>query len=168
MSTVAWVNPVDLDTLIIVCPAGDAQTMMDVTVRDQFNLPVANQNVTASFVDARVLEDPITGVTDVNGYVRLTIKAGLDNSAGRQPRVYSNWSVVCMGVTLKTASTYLVSPDMTQAVGSETLVESLDDAMFRNDYGFGLVGLQRSDLNGDSVVDPLDNAIFAIHWLDNN
>jgi hypothetical protein len=73
-----------------------------------------------------------------------------------------------MGVTLKTASTYLVSPDMTQAVGSETLVESLDDAMFRNDYGFGLVGLQRSDLNGDSVVDPLDNAIFAIHWLDNN
>ena len=158
---VSWYLPVDLDTLILVCPSGDGQTKLDVTIRDQFNLPVTGQIVTASFADARVIEGAISGVTDANGYVRLALPAGLDCSAGRQPRVYSEWSVSSMGITIRTATTYLVSPDL----NGDGVVSPLDNALFVNDYG-AIVGLQRCDFNGDSSVGPLDNAQFIAHYGD--
>ncbi len=158
--TVAWFQPVVGDTLILVCPQGDA-TKLDVTVKDQFNLPIAGQVVTATFASGNVVvSGAISGITDASGYVRLTIKAGLNASLGKEPRVSSSYTVTCMGVILKTATTSLVSPDM----NGDLNVEALDNAMFAADY-LSTGGSLRSDYNDDKTVEALDNAIFAAHYL---
>ena len=157
--TIEWYQPVEDDTLILVCPQGDG-TKLDVTVLDQFSLPIALQTVTATFADTRVCADPISGITDANGYVRLTIQAGANASAGMQPRVSSDYSVVCMGMTLKTATVSIMSPDYNCA----SVVDGLDYSFFSLDW-LKNGGSIRSDFNDDKTVDGLDYSIFALHWL---
>ncbi|UCF77831.1 MAG: hypothetical protein JSW03_06880 [Candidatus Eiseniibacteriota bacterium] len=167
-STVLWVNLVN-DTTAMICPTGDA-SYLDVTVKDQFNAPMAGVLVEASFDGAEIyLVSPVSGTTDISGHVNLMIYGGTDNSAGEQT-VTSGTEVTCLGVTLYSNDKDFLSPDMSQAPGSENVVEALDYGIFAVDWLSFEEG-SRSNFNrlcneaGGECVGGLDYSIFAAHWL---
>ena len=167
-STVTWINLTD-DTTAMICPAGDA-SYLDVNVRDQFNAPMGGILVEAAFDGADIyLVSPVSGYTNGSGDVTLTIYGGVDASAGEQSPT-SGTEVTCLGVTLYSNDKDFLSPDMSQAPGSENVVEGLDYSLFAADW-LSFVEGSRSNFNrlcnesGGECVGGLDYAIFATHWL---
>ncbi len=158
-STMQWFHPVKGDTLIGVCPLGD-WSGLDVTLRDQYNLPLGGWEVGLNFADPRVcFVHWISGVTDMNGYVRLVIKAGLNSSAATA-RVASGYSVLVRGVTMWAGTVSLVSPDY----NCNPTVDALDFSFFSLDWPPAAYAA-RSDFNDDGMIDALDFSLFALHWL---
>jgi hypothetical protein len=152
-------------SIIRTCPTGDWDAI-DVTVRDQFNLPIAGQAVTVTLGNTTELcPKPLTGITSGAGYVRIGIKTG-SLSTVDQPRISSSYTVTCMGYTIKTGTVSIMSADY----NCNPTVDALDFSFFALDYLKGIpvpiAGL-RSDFNNDGKVDPLDFSLFALHWLHN-
>lgn len=171
-STVTWMDiPLSApdDTVAMICPSGDA-SWLDVNVRDQFNAPLGGVLVEATFDGADIyLVSPVSGYTDASGDVDLLIYGGIDNTA-QQQSITSGTVVTCLGVTLYSNDKDFLSPDMTQAPGSENVVEGLDFSMFALDWLSVLEG-SRSNFNRTNEGPPtvavggLDYSIFALHWL---
>jgi hypothetical protein len=170
-------NLVD-DTTAMICPDAVAPVDTDlsylqVNVRDQFNAPMGGVQVDATFDGADIyLTGPVTGFTDGLGDVTLYIYGGTDGSAAEQT-VTSGTEVTCLGVVLYSNDKDFLSPDMSQAPGSENYVEGLDYAMFAANWLSGLFGSRSNfdrawdDAPTNTVaVGGLDYAIFALHWLD--
>lgn len=147
--------------IIRVCPQGDFDKL-DVTVMDQFNLPIAGQTVTATLANATELcADPISGITNASGYVRLDLPIGTISTVDT-PRISSSYTVQCMGTTIGTGTVNVMSPDY----NCGATVDGLDFSFFALDWLKTAVGL-RSDFNNDGTVDGLDFSLFALHWLHN-
>ncbi|KPJ61664.1 MAG: hypothetical protein AMJ46_00880 [Latescibacteria bacterium DG_63] len=170
-STVGWVNvyPAYADSTVMICPAGDA-SYIQVNVRDQFNAPMGGVLVQASFSSGNIyLVSPVEGNTDTYGDVTLTISGGIDNTGG-ETSITSATTVTCLGVTLYSNDRDFLSPDMTQATGSENKVEGLDYSIFAGDW-LSFNDHSRSNFNrlcnesGGECVGGLDYSIFALHWL---
>ncbi|UCF79211.1 MAG: hypothetical protein JSW03_02860 [Candidatus Eiseniibacteriota bacterium] len=187
-----WVYP-GATLRVIACPAGDGSALAgSVTVRDQFNVPMAGVAVVVDvdfFCDHLVwcktpawLPDT-TLITDGGGVARLPV--GIDHSttglhfcAGRDvigpPEIVDccsvQYTVTCLGVQLCQVTTELVSVDLNQNPGSALYVEALDHQVFSVDY---LSNTCRSDFNGTSEDTPtgtwavagLDISLFNEHWL---
>ena len=167
-STVTWQLLAD-DTTAMICPACDA-SYLDVVVKDQFGIAMGGVPVEATFDGAVIyLKTPSTGNTDGSGYVKLDVCGGTDGSGGEQT-VTSFTKVTCMGVTIYENDKDFLSPDMSQGVGSENVVEGLDYTIFAGDWLSFLPG-SRSNFNRlcnealGECVGGLDYAIFAQHWL---
>jgi hypothetical protein len=164
------------DTTAMICP--DAVLPVDtdlsylqVNVRDQFNAPMGGVQVDATFDGAEIyLTGPVTGFTDGVGDVTLNIYGGTDGTAVEQT-VTSGTEVTCLGVVLYSNDKDFLSPDMSQAPGSENKVEGLDYAIFAGDWLSTEDG-SRSNFNRavegtpPVAVGGLDYGIFAGHWLD--
>lgn len=158
-SIMQWYQPISGDTLIGVCPLGE-WTGLDVTLRDQYNLPVPSYEVGLNFGDSRVCDQHwISGITDASGYVRLVIKSGLNSSAATL-RVASEYSVLVRGVTMWAGTVSVVSPDY----NCNPAVDALDFSFFSLDWPPAAYAA-RSDFNNDAAVDALDFSILALHWL---
>ncbi|MBN1504612.1 MAG: hypothetical protein JW952_06105 [Candidatus Eisenbacteria bacterium] len=135
---------------------------MDVTVMDQFNLPIAGQTVTVTFgntTELCVSSSGISGITDSNGYVRLDLPIGTISTIDT-PRISSTYSVSCMGYTICDGTVSVMSPDY----NCSPTVDALDFSFFALDWLKSGASL-RSDFNNDGTVDALDFSIFALHWL---
>jgi hypothetical protein len=147
---------------VCTCPQGD-WGYIDVTVRDQFNLPIAGQIAGASLGNTTQLcADPITGITDALGYVRLYLPVGTLSTVNT-PRITSTYTVTAMGYTIGGGSFEVMSADY----NCSPTVDALDFSFFAQDWlQFG-VSL-RSDFNDDGTVDALDYSLFALHWLHSN
>jgi hypothetical protein len=146
--------------VICVCPQGD-WNKLDVTVLDQFALPIAGQTVTATFASASLCPDPISGITNASGYVRLDLPIGT-LSVVDSPRLSSSYTVTCMGYTIGTGTVDVMGADY----NCNPAVDALDFSFFAQDWlkvGAGL----RSDFNNDGSVDALDYSLWALHWLHN-
>lgn len=166
-STVEWRRLVCNDTKAFVCPAGDGSTMF-VTLRDQFNAPMAGILVQASFdadCDMCVCYVP-AAFTDMNGEAYLAMQAGLHYPGplvpDPTPCCVVTTTVRALGVTLHTDTKEWLSPDMTQTPGSECYVEGMDYASIAWNTVYYAC---RSDFNCDGVVDSLnDMTTFQAHW----
>ena len=147
--TIAWFQPVG-PNVIFVCPrvAPEATTTkLDVTVMDEFNMPISGWLVTLTFANA-VCPLVHTGITDANGYVRIYIPAGVLNvGPPGSLRVNSGYTVVCLGVTIGSGTVAVVSPEYncTAPVGGA------DFGLFAQDWLFVGPG-SRSDFNNDGFV----------------
>jgi hypothetical protein len=149
---------ITVGTYVCTCPQGD-WGYFDVTVRDQFNLPIAGQTATISLGNTTELcADPITGITDSNGYVRLYLPVGTISTV--DTRISSTYSVTAMGTTIGIGSVEVMSADY----NCNPTVDALDFSFFAQDWLKAGVGL-RSDFNNDNSVDALDYSLFALHWL---
>jgi len=157
--TVAWYGNPATD-LIRTCPEGDWDAI-DVTVLDQFGLPITGQNVIVTLGNTTELCAGVMQVaTNASGYCRIGIKAGSISTAN-VPRITSTYTVTCMGYTIKTGTVTVMSADYNCAPH----VDALDFSFFALDYLYVGAG-NRSDFNNDSKVDALDFSLWALHWLD--
>lgn len=161
---VDFTGGLDAQGIMVVCPKGDPTggfDMLDVTVKDQFNLPISGQLVTVTWSNTTTLcSAVISGTTNASGYVQLALKVGTNNPVALAPRITTNYTVMCMGTTIKTGSRTVMSPDL----DCSPIVGGLDFALFALEYNKVGVGL-KCDYNNDGKVDALDFAIFALHWL---
>ena len=158
-----WYRPVTVmgQTVIGACPSGD-WSALDLQMWDMCGNPMAGFEVYLDFADARVCGSPITGFTDMYGYVRLPIKTGLNSSASTS-RVTSDYSVIVRGVTVSVGTVSLVSADY----NCSQTVDALDFSFFALDWPPAAYAT-RSDFNDDGAVDALDFSVFALHWLHSN
>ncbi len=159
--TVQWFQPVASwpDPLVIgVCPLGD-WSGLDVTMRNGYGLPMAGYQVFLYFADSRVCPATVSGITDMNGYVRLVLTSGLNSSAAAT-RATSSYTVTSMGYTVGSGTVSLVSPDY----NCNPAVDALDFSFFSLDWPPAAYAA-RSDFNDDGVIDALDFSLFALHWL---
>ena len=162
--TVQWFQPVASwpDPLVIgVCPLGD-WSGLDVTMRSGYGLPMAGYQVFLYFQDQRVCPATISGITDMNGYVRIVIRSGLKSSAAAT-RATSSYTVTTMGCTVGSGTVSIVSPDY----NCNPTVDALDFSFFSLDWPPAAYAA-RSDFNDDGVIDALDFSLFALHWLHAN
>lgn len=145
--------------IIRTCPQGDWDKL-DVTVLDQFGLPITGQIVTATFANtAELCAGAISGTTNASGFVRLNLPIGSLSSVDA-PRLVSGYTVTCMGYTIGTGTVNVMSADY----NCNPRVDALDFSFFALDYlkvGPGL----RSDFNNDGRVDALDFSLWALHYL---
>jgi hypothetical protein len=155
---VAWFgNPAP--DVIRTCPTGDWD-MLDVTVMDQFGLPIPLQTVTVTLGNATELcAGAISGATDASGYVRLNLPVGTLSTVDT-PRISSTYTVSCMGYTIKSGTVDIMSADY----NCNPTVDALDFSFFAQDWLKVAAGL-RSDFNNDGSVDALDYSLWALHWL---
>jgi hypothetical protein len=149
----------------LLCPAGDG-TSMTVTVRDQFNAPMAfvqvQVNVTTSCVLASCVTVPMVGTTDVNGVVGFTFPMGLAYADDNCCEL--TVTVTCLGVTICTDVREWLSSDF----NGDLQVENLDtQAVYNNWDPAGTLGpFCRSDSNCDGLVEYLDEqGLINNHWL---
>jgi len=157
---VAWYANPGSD-IIFTCPTGD-ESKLDVTVRDQFNLPIPLQTVTVTLGNVTdVCAGAISGATDASGYVRLDLPVGTISTVA-SPRITSTYTVTVMGYTIKSGTVEIMSADY----DCSPQVNALDFSFFATDWLSTGVGL-RSDFNNDGAVDALDYSMWAIHWLHN-
>jgi len=167
--TVLWRSPAPSsdDSTKILCPQADAD-YLDVTVRDQFNTPMGSELVTVTFTDPLVIlmAPPLTGVTSGSGYVRITIRAGI-NWAG-PVNIITTCHVVVLGVEIYDRASNFLSPDY----NGSGKVDASDFAFFADDWL--RVGMKDCHSNflrtpgtaTENKVDAQDYSIFAGHWLD--
>ena len=158
---VYWTQAVKTDSLLGVCPSGD-WSGIEVTLYDLCAMPVAGKEVVLTLADGRVCDSPVTAITDMYGHAHVVVKLGLNSSAGTA-RVGSAYSLTCMGLTIRTGTASLVSPDY----NCNQSVDALDFSFFALDW-LPAAYAARSDFNDDKVVDALDFSIFALHWLHSN
>lgn len=144
--------------IVRLCPKGDWDRL-DVTVMDQFNLPITGQVVTATLSNATDLcASPITGITNASGYVPLSVKVGSLSTA--YTRISTGFTVTCMGYTIGTGTIEVMDADY----NCNPTVDPLDFSFFAQDY-LKAPTRPRSDFNNDNTVDPLDYSQFALHYL---
>jgi len=86
--------------VIRTCPDGDWDKL-DVTVKDQFDLPIPLQTVTVTFTGtpSPICAGPISGATNASGYVRLALPIGTVSTVD-SPRLTSTYTVSAMGYTI--------------------------------------------------------------------
>lgn len=153
------------DTISYICPAG-GRSYLDVTVKDQFDLPISGQLVTATFGNTNVLLKSLCqGYTDSNGKVTLYVFGGL--IASSSVAIRSTVLVSCMGQTLYTNDRMFTSPNMNGIQPDPPgiqIVDPLDFSILGADWL--MTGCSfRSDFNGDCQVEGLDFSIFGADWL---
>jgi Bacterial Ig-like domain (group 1) len=154
--TVQWFGG-PTSTVVRLCPKGDWDAL-DVTVMDQFGLPIAGQTVTATLDNgAELCASPISGITNASGYVRLTVKSGTLSTA--TTRIVSGYTVSCMGYTIGGGSVDIMSSDY----NCSPKVDALDFSFFAQDY-LKVPVRPRSDFNNDAAVDALDYSIWSLHY----
>jgi len=160
--TVTWVNAID-DSAIGICPAGDYSSLT-VTVRDQFNAPMAGVTVTAVFSNAlavpKVPPNMGSGVTNGIGVATVLLKGGTNNPGGLLAMT-STITVKCLAVTLATYSRYVYSPDYN---ASQT-VNAGDFGSFADDWLRVMLDCHSDFHRGNPQTQAIDFGVFASHWL---
>lgn len=155
--TVAWFGG-PTSTEVRLCPKGDWDAL-DVTVMDQFGLPIAGQTVTATLANATELcPSAISGITNASGYVRLAVKCGTLSTAFT--RIVSGYTVTCMGYTIGGGTVDVMSSDY----NCNPTVDALDFSFFAQDY-LKVPVRPRSNFNNDGAVDALDYSLWSLHYM---
>jgi len=166
-ATVKWQSLVCDSTKAFVCPASShvppndtcLASWMSVSLKDQFNVPMAGVRVDAVF-DSRCalhLCSPASAVTDINGEANISISAGLDARADTACCPVRTRLQALGGVTLYENTMEWLSPDM----NADSVVSVEDASILTGDWGSSAC---RSDYNCDGVVDELDWAMFEAHY----
>jgi hypothetical protein len=162
-SSVAWVQTIGPGA-VWVCPKADNMSDIEVTVRDQFNLPMNAVLVTATIANPLVaVKAPIQGFTDVNGHLHLLVHAGVNaTGAAPGPAISTGVTVTCLGVQLFNQPTYMLSPDL----DGLNIVGALDFSIFATDYlkSLAIPPGCRSDFDQNGTVNQLDFSKFALHF----
>ncbi|UCF77824.1 MAG: hypothetical protein JSW03_06845 [Candidatus Eiseniibacteriota bacterium] len=172
---------------IILCPDCDG-SYLDITVRDQFNVPMPGVlvQVTFSNVTELVLLQPCEGTTDIGGHVNISPCASLDLHPDSLLVPTSGVTVTCLGVTLVVNPSPPVDgpsqfgvqqdpcgpgrPIFSPDFNNDQCVEGLDFSYFALDW-LSCDPCSRSNFDRlcpgpDCVcVEALDFAIFAVHWV---
>ena len=178
-STVVW-NKASFgdDSVVVVCPKGDA-SYFDVTVKDQFNAPMAGVTVKVSvFPDATVPPrlvfcGVLTGLTNASGYCRVGIKAGCNYTTAPIPYDPGAAAFLAGGVVVDCLSVvlfsdlslkYYISPDS----NASKKVMADDGTLFTNDWQRVLhnchSNYNRTGLGTENVTNSADGTVFSQHW----
>ncbi|MFH0777598.1 MAG: hypothetical protein V2A71_03100 [Candidatus Eisenbacteria bacterium] len=167
-----WRNLACGDTKARVCPGGDESYMVAYII-DTFGNPIPGATVTAVFGSTCVvgLCQPVSGITGPDGYVQFSVCAGLNPTPAGCCVVTT--AVTCLtitipycptcpppgGVCLPSDTRDWISPDL----DADLVVGPLDFSLFVTDW---LTGRCRTDYDCSGVVEALDYAVFAFHYLD--
>jgi len=156
-----WYSTID-DSAIALCPQGD-WSWVDVTIKDQFNTPMAGVTVQVLFDDVAVVLWPnAQGVTDINGHVAIHPKGSV-NWAGPIAK-WVKIRVMCLAVTIETDYRYVLSPDY-NASGAVT---GGDFGFFGDDWLRIMLDCHSNFVRSNPQVQSGDFSFLGAHWLHHN
>jgi hypothetical protein len=130
-----------------------------VTLRDQFNLPIAGWEVCADVTSpdtSLYVCSAISGITDHNAEVELEIPVGFGQTTtdcrSAEVKVYAAY-----GWLMYDSTKTVLSPDL----NGDRLVDREDSLIFAGDYGTSAC---RSDFDCSGVVDGPDWSVLSAHY----
>ncbi len=162
-SYVEWVDLWCADR-VLVCPEGDGSAL-SVYVRDDLGSPIRSAQIVPSFVgscDLCVCE-PIAAATAWDGTATLPIRAGLDATGGPDCCEIGT-RVKCAGQPLRWRFTGGAITDVREwlspDLNGDCVVNELDQMIFAADFGTDAC---RTDYNCNGSVETMDFALWNPH-----